>query len=523
MAKLIALAILPFVLSLLPKGGGVPVAQPIRAGIWMQTTNADFGAGRLSSLAIEVADDGELVLASAAASGSYHSATKKADFPFNAVAARWKAHLPHGTTIDFDIRSSQDGKNWSQWLPMEEMDITVERGGPASELVLCSGNYLQYRVTLKTIDTSLMPRLKDVTFTYIDSTGGPTLAQATASASVMMEASSLAGVSQPSIISRAGWGADESLRYSGGQERWPPTYAYTLKAIVHHTVTSNDDPDPAATMRAIYYYHAVTLGWGDIGYNYLVDRFGNIYEGRYGGDNVVAGHAYGYNEGSVGIAAMGTYSSVNISPQLEQSLVSLLTWECYKHGINPLGYSTFVDKYVANIMGHRDVNNTQCPGDNLYNQLPSIRSQVWGRLPYYGEAWVSHETPQRMNPATSITVRVNLRNSGTATWLCDASSPNPYRLGFHWYKSTGEEYTQQPSLEYHTPLPHDVPPGESVIVDALLNTPSQAGNYTLKWDMVHERVTWFSSQGNATLDVAVGVGQEVMSYSIILSNMQKKR
>ncbi len=522
MAKLITLVILPFVLSLLPKGEAVPVAQPIRAGVWVQTTSADFEVGRLTGLGIEVAEDGELVLTPGATSGSYHSAVKKADFPFNALGAQWKADLPPGTSIDFDVRSSPDGKNWSEWLPLEEMDIDRERGGPASHLVICSGNYLQYRATLKTIESSHLPKLKETTFTYIDSTAGPTLAQATTSASAMMEATSLAGVSQPSIISRAGWGADESCRYSGGQERWPPAYAYTLKAIVHHTATSNDDPDPVATVRAIYYYHAITLGWGDIGYNYLIDRFGNIYEGRYGGDNVIGAHAYPYNSGSVGIAAMGTYTSVNISSQLEQSLVSLLTWECYKHGIHPLGYSTFVDKYVANIMGHRDVNNTQCPGDNLYNQLPSIRSQVWSRLPYYGEAWVSHETPTRMNEGVSIRVNVTVRNSGTATWLCDASSPNPYRLGFRWYKSTGEEYTQQPSLEYHTPLPYNVPPGEGVTVNALLNTPNQAGNYTLKWDMVHERVTWFSNQGNATLDVAVGIGQEAMSYNIVLSGLQKR-
>jgi hypothetical protein len=538
MLRLIALAILPFVLSLLPKGTAVPVAQPTRASIWVQTTSADFKTGRLSQLGIEVVEDGELVLAPGAASGTYLSSTKKADFPFNAVGAQWKADLPSGTAVDFDIRSSPDGRQWSEWLPLEELDISPGKGGPASYLVVCSGNYLQYRVTLKTIDASLLPRLKEVTFVYIDSTGGPTLAQATASATMgasTMGESTIAGVSQPSIIPRAGWGADESYRFCSpddlricpsicsyvGQEKWPPTYAYTLKAIIHHTVTSNDDPDPAATMRAIYYYHAKTLCWGDIGYNFVIDWFGNIYEGRYGGDNVVAGHALGYNVGSVGIAAMGDYRLVNISAQLERSLVSLLTWECYKHGINPLGYSTFVDKYVANIMGHRDVNNTQCPGDNLYNQLPSIRSQVWSRLPAYGEAWVSHETPTRVDPGVPLRVKVSVRNSGTTTWLCDASSPNPFRLGFHWYKSSGEEYTQQPSLEYHTPLPRDVPSGESVTVDALLNTPNQAGNYILKWDMVRERVTWFSQQGNATLDVAVRVGQEELSYNIVLRDLQK--
>ena len=89
--------------------------------------------------------------------------------------------------------------------------------------------------------------------------------------------------------------------------QWDPEYVPVKKIIVHHTVTSNSDPDPAATVRSIYYYHAVSLGWGDIGYNFLIDRQGRIYEGRYGGNAVVGGHALTWNYGSVGIAALGNY------------------------------------------------------------------------------------------------------------------------------------------------------------------------------------------------------------------------
>ena len=94
-----------------------------------------------------------------------------------------------------------------------------------------------------------------------------------------------AAVGQPTIISRAAWGADESYRFdSSGHERFATGYFPLQKAIVHHTAGRNNDPDPEATIRAIYYDHAVLRGYGDIDYNYLIDWQGRIYEGRHSRD-----------------------------------------------------------------------------------------------------------------------------------------------------------------------------------------------------------------------------------------------
>src|SRR5439155_21711364 len=128
-------------------------------------------------------------------------------------------------------------------------------------------------------------------------------------------------VPQPAVIPRSGWGADESLRFdSSGKEIWPPTFWPIQKLIVHHTATQNNDPNPAATIRSIYYYHAVTQGWGDIGYNFLIDEAGNVYEGRHSrdyafgesptgedlnGNGVTGAHAQGDNSGTVEIALLG--------------------------------------------------------------------------------------------------------------------------------------------------------------------------------------------------------------------------
>ena len=199
----------------------------------------------------------------------------------------------------------------------------------------------------------------------------------------------ISSVSQPRVISRAEWGADESLM------TWAPEFQVTQKLIVHHTATQNDDPDPAATIRSIYRYHAVTQGWGDIGYNFLVDEAGNVYEGRYSraypagtsptgddafGHGVTAAHASGFNSGTVGIALLGPLTSRDPAPGARDALERFLAWEAERNGIDPLGSSLYhnpvsgTEKVFANIAGHRDVNSTECPGDRLYAALPSIRS-----------------------------------------------------------------------------------------------------------------------------------------------------
>src|SRR4051794_13049945 len=210
-----------------------------------------------------------------------------------------------------------------------------------------------------------------------------------------------ASISEPPIILRTGWGADESLRFdSSGKEVWPPAFYPVQKLIVHHTDTQNDDPDPPATIRAIYYYHAVTEGWGDIGYNFLIDEQGRIYEGRHSvdppsssppGENaqgygVTGAHAQGYNSGTVGIALLGTLTDRDATPAARNALEQLLAWEADRHGIDPQGSALYTNPVSGtqatfpNIAGHRDVNATECPGATFYATLPSIRSDVAAML-----------------------------------------------------------------------------------------------------------------------------------------------
>jgi hypothetical protein len=200
------------------------------------------------------------------------------------------------------------------------------------------------------------------------------------------------------VISRAGWSADESLRFdANGNEIWAPVFQPIQKLIVHHTATQNHDPDPAATVRAIYYYHSVTQGWGDVGYNFLIDEAGNIYEGRYArtynpgespteqdaaGNGVTGAHALGFNSGTVGIAILGTLTNQDATPAARDAVTRLLAWIAGGHGLDPHGSAPYTNpvsgtqKTFPNIAGHRDVAATECPGGVFYATLPTLRDAV---------------------------------------------------------------------------------------------------------------------------------------------------
>jgi hypothetical protein len=187
---------------------------------------------------------------------------------------------------------------------------------------------------------------------------------------------------RPSIVLRSAWGADEAIR------RGDPSYAPELRfAVVHHTAGTNTytRAEAPAVVRAIQRYHVEANGWNDIGYNFLVDRFGTVYEGRFGGvdANVVGAHAVGFNTGSVGVALLGTYTSSAPSAAAERALDRLLAWRLDLAHVDPASLLTVSSggspKYAAGlpvtlraVSGHRDVGLTECPGTALYGRLRAI-------------------------------------------------------------------------------------------------------------------------------------------------------
>ena len=210
-----------------------------------------------------------------------------------------------------------------------------------------------------------------------------------------------AAVAAPDVVGRSAWGADESLRYRDGVETWPAAFYPVQKLVVHHTDTTNADPDPSATVRAIYRYHAVTQGGGDIGYNFLVDESGRVYEGRRArqyaageqitgedarGYGVTGAHTSGYNSGTVGIALLGTLTSRDAAPAARDALERTLAWKADGHGLDPRASSVYTNpvngaqRSAPTISGHRDWVATECPGGTFYATLPALRDAVAARV-----------------------------------------------------------------------------------------------------------------------------------------------
>lgn len=298
------------------------------------------------------------------------------------VALHWRGE--HDAEVTAALRS--DGHTFSPARAVEHDEVGEQRGdGETYGAVMLALGATAIRVT------SDRP-LARLSVLALDA--GTGLASGGASAA-------LGAVAQPPVISRAGWGADESKRFdSDGNELWIPRFYDIQKLLVHHTATDNNDPDPAATVRAIYHYHAVTQGWGDIGYNFLIDEAGRIYEGRYSREydplvdpyptgedetgtlGVGGAHAQNYNAGTVGVSLLGTLTSQDAAPAARDALEYILAWKAERHDLDALGAGTYTNpvngtsKYLNNISGHRDVASTECPGGVFYNTFPSFREYV---------------------------------------------------------------------------------------------------------------------------------------------------
>jgi hypothetical protein len=204
-------------------------------------------------------------------------------------------------------------------------------------------------------------------------------------------------------LSRRAWGADESLRFEpDGTESFPTAFFDVQTLTVHHTVTANADPDPAATVRAIYYFQAVTEDFGDIGYHLLVDRYGTVYEGRYSGPDplpvfgprsvgprpsmVNGAHVGGFNAGNVGMALLGDLTGTGPTPAALRSLTRVLAALADVTRLDPLGTTAYVNpisgatRTVRTLAGHRDWAATECPGNTFYPTLPQLRIEVANAL-----------------------------------------------------------------------------------------------------------------------------------------------
>ncbi len=396
-----------------------PVADapiPVRLGEVSQA-GAEFRAGLADGVRLPVAGGDSSGLRPERPGARFTSEPLQIDFPCSHVGVHWLADGGRGQgeqgkhSVQVEVRGSRDGVRWSGWRR-----VRVEAHGPDRESAssgretfgaLVGGHlatWLQYRLTFAEAGPE-PPWVERVTLTYLDSRAPPGAETSPRGFSSLVARAGL-GAFLERVITREEWGADESIRFIDGKDQWPRAFVSPKLLVVHHTAGDNEYAAPAAEVRAIYTYHTVTEGFGDIGYQLLIDNRGQAYEGRLGREvdpdggpgreilsrDVVAGHVFGYNYGSVGIALLGTFIEAEPTESALQTLEEALAFEAARHHLGPASQIDFLRSRKRSgdddlwrdglnaVSGHRDCLATECPGDRLYARLPGLRGGVAARL-----------------------------------------------------------------------------------------------------------------------------------------------
>lgn len=371
----------------------------------------------------------------------------RSQFAFNAIAPHWKEKPGTGNYESFrsmKIRVSDDNKKWGEWLdvsvsgPLRDSDPRPDEMFPEAPLFI-PGRYFQFNVTIERPAPDVKtPEMSEVVITYLDSRE-TTSTKISKNILGFVSPSAVAAEQGPGVVTRAGWGSPDpdNTLFKSTDKEWPATYAPVTQVFIHHTVDSNYSSDFSAVVRGIWQYHSYTRGWGDIGYNYLVDGNGRVYEGRFGGDNVVGGHVLGFNAGSMGVGLLGCFQpnnytcaslnggNVGPSSSMLNSLYDLVGWKAKNYEIDPRTTHTFCGNVDANyecrnlftVSGHRDGNDTTCPGDYVYNLLPTIREAAESRkanLFPYAAKQLTYGPITSSSGQTIITLQ--FKNTGSTTW-----------------------------------------------------------------------------------------------------------
>jgi N-acetylmuramoyl-L-alanine amidase len=313
---------------------------------------------------------------------------------FNVVGFQWDG----GAEPAIAVRVRKEGEDWSDWTTVPahsdgapDPDAPEARRNGISEPVWAGeADYLQYRLSNRPPDLRLQFINTTGTATALDrietgvrsgvSEGLVTLANLTTAS---------AGPGKPRIIPRRRWGARDCRPRSGA------SHGRVKVAFVHHTVSTNaySRSQAKSMVLGICRFHRDVNGWNDIGYNFLVDRFGRIFEGRRGGIRraVVGAHTEGFNAQSTGVAGLGTFESQRLPRPAVRQLAKLIRWKLRHHGVGTGGRPRLTsaggstNRFPAGrrvrfkrVSGHRDASPTACPGDVLYRQLRVVRRPVKG-------------------------------------------------------------------------------------------------------------------------------------------------
>ncbi|GAA1853108.1 peptidoglycan recognition protein family protein [Myceligenerans crystallogenes] len=394
--------------------------------------------------------------------------TVEAPAGFQTVGASWPSEID-SRVPELQVRTRAEGGGWSRWSHLEKQtDGTDEASAVRTSTPVYVGE--SDAVQIATVDPAQeIPR--DVELRLVSSEQ-VTTAAATTSGPVAAETTS-SDTGGPTIITRAEWGAAPQCElppdYDGAT--WRPAPDGLKAAAVHHTVNPNDYDTVAEAMQLIrndQAFHQDGNNWCDIGYNFLVDKWGNVYEGAAGSiDSAIIGaHAGGFNTSTVGIAMLGTYSTVTPSSAQQSGVAKIAAWRLSAFGVVPTGTTTLTSagsnsKYAAGtevelnrIFGHRDTHDTECPGNLGYPVLGNIRTRA---AAYYDEYTVTAEEQRAANIVQAI-FKDNTGAVATAaqigTWQdrVEANGAGPLAT---WTETSEKFRKRQITLAYRAVLHRD--------------------------------------------------------------------
>jgi hypothetical protein len=352
---------------------------------------------------------------------------------FNLLGLRWRG----GRLEAVRVRVRRSGEEWSRWVEVNTHGDAPDQGRREGRNAR-RGSDPVWAGEADEVQISAWARrqVRDVRFHFVNTTGTATaldrlrrqlrgvVAGAASAVRSLAGGSARAQTTQPAIVSRADWGGDAC------PPRAEPEYGEVKMAFIHHTVSANEyGPDQSAAMvLGICRYHRNSNGWNDLGYNFLVDRYGTIFEGRGGGiaEAVIGAQAQGYNSQSTGIASIGTFSTAGQTEAGLRALAHLLSWKLGVHGVPARGTVTLTsaggatNRYPAGshptferISGHRDADRTACPGDGLYDQIETLRRTVSPGPPRATTATKAGAVRRNVPYGQKAVLRFGLSSAGT--------------------------------------------------------------------------------------------------------------
>lgn len=545
---------------------------------------------------------------------TYLSPEKEAPIQFTSLGATWDQTTPVGTNVHLEVRFKREGK-YSDWYELEqELDEKYPNAinsGVSAFLTTNLADGYQYRISLESENPLVTPVLENLKLTFING-GSPgdrtellvasqnqkngnyseaipddfdaslytkkplvksTSLSAQAESVLVLPQTVKSTIKKPTvniskipvpktnsnlnIISRADWGADESLRISspethkeailvkfeddyytkyadelkeslrietdtnGNELTWPLSYPEDIKKIViHHTASARNLEDPKQAIRDIYVWHTLTKGWGDIGYNYIIDQKGNIYEGRYGGEMVAGAHAGRGNFGSIGIAVLGNFQDSEPPEAVVSSLTALIKEKAELYNIDTEGASLFRGEKYPNVMGHRDIMTTACPGEKLYDMLPTIRKLAKAQTTTVGAGkvksqyefgWASNAAPViTLNPNGKKMTSFTVKNNGTGNW-----GPETYFKIAH--NKSSQTLLRNYQQIFTSTVGKTIKPGESVELRVLLNAGSTSGSALIDLQPVIDGK--YSQDKYLSLALKVSAPPPTLKYDYVFSSI----